>query len=171
MEGEALYLKALGYHVYLATTNNAYCLDGKNFEANTKALHALKSTLNDDYLSRISNFDSTFVVWNTLTSLGEKDLYYAGSDSDVGSNTSNMCYMVQGDDPLEVNFEFELEEDIDMPYDELASLYQKLLEKYELLKKEKDSFKNKLSIISKENEFLKNQVNLISKEKRLFKGK
>ena len=75
----SLYLKALGIHVYLATTNNAYCLDGKNFEANAKALNALKSTLNDDYLSRVSNFDSAFVVWNTLISLGENEQYYAGS--------------------------------------------------------------------------------------------
>ena len=38
-----------------------------------------------------------------------------------------MCYMVQEDDPLEVNSESELEE-IDILYDELASFYQKLLE-------------------------------------------
>ena len=101
----SLYLKALGIHVYLATTNDAYCLNGKNIEANAKALHAIKSTLNDDYLSRISNIDSAFVAWNIITSLGEKDLYYAGSDSDVGSDTSNACFMVQGDDPLEVNSE------------------------------------------------------------------
>ena len=96
----SLYLKALGIHVYLARTNNAYCLDGKNFEANAKALHALKSTLNDEYLFRVSNVDSAFVAWNIITSLGEKDLYYAGSDSDVGSDTSNVCYMVQGMTPL-----------------------------------------------------------------------
>ena len=96
----SLYLKALGIHVYLATTNDAYCLNDKNIEANAKAIHALKSTLNDDYLSRVSNIESAFVAWNIITSLGEKDLYYAGSDSDVGSNTSNMFYMVQGDNPL-----------------------------------------------------------------------
>ena len=39
-----------------------------------------------------------------------------GSDSDNESDASNICYMVQGDNPLEVNSEFELEEDIDMPY-------------------------------------------------------
>ena len=39
----SLYLKALGIHVYLATTNNSYCLNGNNFEANAKALHAIKS--------------------------------------------------------------------------------------------------------------------------------
>ena len=75
----SLYLKALGIHVYLATTNDAYCLNGKNIEANAKALYALKSILNDDYLSRVSNIDSAFVAWNTLISLGEKDLYYAVS--------------------------------------------------------------------------------------------
>ena len=35
-----------------------------------------------------------------------------------------MGYMVQGDDPLEIHFEFELEEDIDMSDDELASFSQ-----------------------------------------------
>ena len=91
----SLYLKALGYHVYLAITNNDSCLYGKNIEANTKALNALKSTLDDVYLSRVTNIDSAFVVWNTLLSLGENDQYYAGSDSDVGSDISNKCYMVQ----------------------------------------------------------------------------
>ena len=101
----SVYLKALGIHVYFATTRNDYCLNGKNIEANAKAIHALKSTLNDNYLSRVSNIDSAFVAWNIITSLGEKDLYYAGSDSDVGSDTSNKCYMVQGDNPLEVTTE------------------------------------------------------------------
>ena len=45
-----------------------------------------------------------------------------------------MYYMVQENDPLEVNFDSELDEDIEMPYDELASFYQKLLKKYDLLK-------------------------------------
>ena len=54
----SLYLKALGIHVYFATTREDYCLNGKNNETTTKALLALKSTLNDDYLSRISNIDS-----------------------------------------------------------------------------------------------------------------
>ena len=86
----SLFLKALGINVYFATTKYSYCLNGKNIEANAKALHALKSTLNDDYLSRVANIESAFVAWNIITSLGEKDLYYAGSDSDVGSDTSNL---------------------------------------------------------------------------------
>ena len=69
----SLYLKALGIHVYLAITND-YCLNGKNLEANAKALNDLKSTLNDDYLSRIANVDLAFVARNIITSLGKKDL-------------------------------------------------------------------------------------------------
>ena len=117
----SLYLKGLGIHVYLATIKDSYVNDSKNIEANAKALHALKSALNDEFLSRVSNIDSAFVAWNIITSLGEKDQYYAGSDSDVGSDASNVCYMVQGDNPLEVNTESELDEDVDMSYDELTS--------------------------------------------------
>ena len=57
-----MYIKVLGIHVYFATTRDSYYLNGKNIEANVKALHALNSTLNDDYLCRVANFDSTFVV-------------------------------------------------------------------------------------------------------------
>ena len=32
-----------------------------------------------------------------------------GSDSDEGGDASNMCYIVQGDEPLEINFESELD--------------------------------------------------------------
>jgi len=67
-----MYLKALGIHVYFFAINDSYFINGKHLEANTKAIHALKSTLNDEYLSRISNFDSAFVVWNTLVSLDEQ---------------------------------------------------------------------------------------------------
>jgi len=53
----SMYLKALGIHVYFVTSKDSYCLNGKHLEANTKAIHALKSTLNDEYLSRVANFD------------------------------------------------------------------------------------------------------------------
>ena len=36
--------------------------------------------------------------------------------------------------PLEVNFKNELDEDVDMPYDELALFCQQLLEKYDCSK-------------------------------------
>ena len=89
----SMYLKALGIHIYFATIKDSYCLI-KYLEANAKAINALKSTLNDEYLSRDSNIDSAFVAWNTILSLGEKEQYYAGSNSDVGSDAFNVCYMV-----------------------------------------------------------------------------
>ena len=48
-----MYLKTLGIHVYFATIKDSYFINGKNLEANAKAIHALKSTLNDEYLSRL----------------------------------------------------------------------------------------------------------------------
>ena len=62
----------------------------KNIEANAKALHALKLTLNDEYLSKVSNIDSTFVVWNILITLGEQTTHDKESDSNEGSTTSNI---------------------------------------------------------------------------------
>ena len=58
----SMYLKALGIHLYFATIKDSYYLNGKHLEANLKAIHALKSTLNDDYLCRVANLDSAFVV-------------------------------------------------------------------------------------------------------------
>ena len=58
----SMYLKALCIHVYLATIKDPYVNNSKYMEANSKVIHALKLTLNDDYLSRVSNCDSTFVV-------------------------------------------------------------------------------------------------------------
>ena len=45
-----MYLKVLGIHVHFATIKDSYYLNGKNLEANAKAIHALRSTLNDEYL-------------------------------------------------------------------------------------------------------------------------
>jgi len=87
-------LKAPSIYVYFATIKNSYCLNGKRLEANVKAIHAIKSTLNDDYLSRISNIESAFVVWNTICSLGEQIPNEKDSDSDNRSDASNLYYMV-----------------------------------------------------------------------------
>ena len=57
----SLYLKALGIHVYFVTIKESYFINDKYLEANAKAIHALKLTLNDDYLSRVSNIDSAFI--------------------------------------------------------------------------------------------------------------
>jgi len=69
-----MYLKALRIHVYFATIKDSFFINGKHFEANAKALHVLKSTLNDDYLSTVSNIDSAFVLWNTLCSLRKQNI-------------------------------------------------------------------------------------------------
>ena len=58
----SMYLKALGIHVYFVTIKDSYCLNGKKIEANAKVIHALKSTLNNDYLYRVANLESAFVV-------------------------------------------------------------------------------------------------------------
>jgi len=58
----SMFLKVLGIHVYFATIKDSYFLNGKHLEANAKVIIALKSTLNDDYLFRVSNLGSAFVV-------------------------------------------------------------------------------------------------------------
>ena len=68
-----MYLKAQGIHVYFATIKDSYFVNGKNLETNAKSLHTLKSTLNDEYLSRVANLNSAFVVWNTIVSLDEQE--------------------------------------------------------------------------------------------------
>jgi len=62
------YLKALGLHVYLATNKKTYIGNDKYIEVNAQAQDALKHSLSKEYLSMISNCDSSFAVWNTLTS-------------------------------------------------------------------------------------------------------
>ena len=61
------YLKAIGLHVYLATTKKSYLGNDKHLEANTQALQALRKTLSKERLSMVSYCDSAFAVWNTLT--------------------------------------------------------------------------------------------------------
>ena len=158
-----VYLNALGIHIYLATIKDSYFINGKYYEANAKDIHALKSTLNDEYLSKVSNTDLAFVVWNNFITLGEQAPYDKESNSDEGSTTSNMYYMVQRDDPLEVNSESELDEDVDMSFDEITLFCQQLLEKSDLLKKDNKSLKNKYDSISKEKDSFQNKYECISK--------
>jgi len=64
----SMYLKALGIHVYLTTIKDSYFLNGKHLEANSKAIHTLKSTLNDEYLSRVLTL-IRLLYFETLLSL------------------------------------------------------------------------------------------------------
>ena len=167
----SIYLKDLGIHVYLATIKDSYFINGKHLEANTKAIHAIKSTLNDDYLSRVSDIELAFVVWNTICSHRDQMPNEKESDSDDGSDASNLYYMVQGDYPLEINSEIEFDEGVDMPYDELALFYQQLLIKYELFKMENKNLKNKNDLDSKEKDSFKIKFEIISKENEILKTK
>ena len=66
------YLKALGLHVYFATTKESYVGNDKHIEANGQALFALRQSLSEEHLFMVSHCDSAFVVWNTLSSLNNK---------------------------------------------------------------------------------------------------
>ena len=58
----------------------------------------------------ISHCDSTFVVWNTLTSLALQTTKYVEEESSGGE--SEHCYMVQGNDSLEVHSETQLDDSL-----------------------------------------------------------
>ena len=124
----------------------------------------------------ISHCDSAFAVWNILTS----PKLSSGEESD------QHCFMVQGNDSLEVNSDTQLDDsssscdenmDADALNEELSIVCEKLLEKYQVLKKririyfqnliwlckrglrfhERDSLKTQLDLVLKENEILKNK--------------
>jgi len=59
-------------HVYIATTIRSYIDNAKYVEANAEAMVALTKILNNGYLFRVANCDSTLAVWNMLISLEEQ---------------------------------------------------------------------------------------------------
>ena len=64
----SIYLKSLGYYVYLAATKESFIGNSKYKMANAQALRAIRNSLSKEYLSMVSHCDSAFAVWNTLTS-------------------------------------------------------------------------------------------------------
>jgi len=56
------YLKALGLHVYLATTKHSYISNGKHIEANAQALIALRQSISKEHISFFSHCDSAFTA-------------------------------------------------------------------------------------------------------------
>ena len=66
--------------------------------------------------------------------------------------------------PLEVNTEFELQEDVDMSYNELESFCQQLLEKYDMLKKDNKKLKKKCDSILEENDSPQDKFENVWKE-------
>jgi len=133
------YLKTLGMHVYLATTEKSYLDNNKHIEANAQALEALRHTLSKDYLSIISHCDSAFAVWNTLTSPELQTTNFVKKESSE-DESDEACYMVQGNDSLEVHSETQLDDcasssvndvmDADALNEELSLVCENLLEKY-----------------------------------------
>ena len=95
------YLKALGLHVYLATTNKSYIDNDKYLKANAQAMGALKHTLSKDYLSLIFHCDSSFVVWNKLAS-PKKQAQLILEREPRRDESDHAYFMVQANDSLEV---------------------------------------------------------------------
>ena len=96
-------------HVDLATTKKTYFGNDKYIETNAQALDALKYSLSKEYLSMISHCDSAFAVWNTLTSHKFQTTNYVEKESS-GDESDKTCYMVQGNDSLEVNSDTQLDD-------------------------------------------------------------
>ena len=142
----------------------------------------------------VSHCDSAFAVWNTLTSLKLQTPNYVEEESS-GDESDQPCYMVQGNDSLEVNSDTQLDDsassscndyvDADTLNEELSIVCEKLLEKYKVLKKknfelkeENKNLSSKLDIvlqerdeISNERDSLKSQLDLALKENDFLKNK
>ena len=139
------HLKALGYKVYLAIIKESYLSDSKHIEANAQALKALRASLSKEYLHVFSHYDSAFAVWNILTSPKLQTLINKKRKSSR-DESDERCFMVQGDDSLEVHSDTQLDfstssycneyMDAQALNDELAKNCETLISKYKLLKKD-----------------------------------
>jgi len=190
------YLKTLGMHVYLTTTKKSYLDNNKHIEANAQALEALWCTLSKEYLMLVSHCDSAIAVWNTLTSPKLQTTNHVEKESSE-DESEQACYMVQGNDSLEVHSEIQLDDcasssnndhnsmDDDALNEELSIVCENLLEKYQVLKKksfkikeENKNLSSKLDIvlqerdeISIERDSLKSQLDLALNENKILKSK
>ena len=133
-------------------------------------------------------------MWNTLTSLELQTTNILEKESSEDESDQH-CYMIQGNDSLEVNLKTQLDDnasssgddyvDADVLNEELSLVYENLLQKYQLLKKKtlkmkeenKDLF-SKLDIIlqerdeiSIERDSLKSKLDLALKENKILKNK
>jgi len=168
-----MYLKTLGLHVFLAATKRCYLGDCNHIGANAQALEAIRSTLPKEYLLRVSNLDSAFAVWNkltTTTNTSKLQVQIQQEEESSGESEPQQCYMVQGNDSLEVHSEPHLDSDDDAssssndivdPHalnEELSIVCEKLIEKYKILKK-------KSLEIEKENKCLHARLDNVLQEK------
>ena len=108
-------------HVYLATIKKSYLGNDKHIEANAQAVVALRHTLSKEYFSMISHCDSAFAVWNTLTSFKLQTLKYVEEKSSE-DESEQACYMVQGNDSLEVHAETQLDDCASSSRDDIMDL-------------------------------------------------
>ena len=95
----------------------------------------------------ISNLDSAFVVWNKLTTSTFKlQLPIQQEEESSEDESEQRCYMIQGNDSLEVHSESQLDcfdassscdeyVDANDLNEELSIVCEKLIEKYNVLKK------------------------------------
>ena len=158
------YLKALGLHLYLATTMISRIVIDKSLGANTQALHALRQTLSKEHVSLISHCDSTFAVWNTLTSPKKQDSHIL--ERELWRDKSDQAYfMVQGNDSLKVTSDTQLDDsasfscidnmDAHALNEKLSIFWENLLSKYKVLKiKSVDSNEENKNLLSKLNMIL-----------------
>jgi len=137
------YLKALELHIYLATTKKSYFDNNKYSEANAQALIALRQSLSKEHLSMISHCDFAFAVWNTLTSHKEQTTNVLEKESIV-DESNQACFIVQGNDSLEVISDTHLDDSASSSIDdnamdahalneELSIFCENLLSKYKAL--------------------------------------
>ena len=98
-------LKTLGLHVFLAATKKCYLGNYKHIGANAQALEAIRSTLSKEYLLRVSNIDSAFAVWNMLTTTTTSKLQLQIQPEESSGESDSQCFMIQGNDSLEVQSE------------------------------------------------------------------
>jgi len=191
------YLQTLGHKVYLAITKESFLSDSNHIGANAQALEAIRSTLPKDYLMCVSNIDSAFAVWNKLTTTTTSELQMQIQKEEESSGESNsQCFMVQGNDSLEVHSETPLDSDDDAsssndivdPHalnEELSIVCEKLIEKYKVLKKKSleiekenkclharlDCVLQEKEEISNDRDSLKSQLELALKENNVLKSK
>ena len=152
-----MYLKTLGLHVFLAATKKCYLCNSNHIGANAQALEAIRSTLPKEYLLLASNFDSAFAVWNMLTTTTTSKLQLPIQPEESSGESDSQCLMVQGNDSLEVQSETQLDSfdassscdeyvDPNTLNEELSIVCEKLIEKYNILKKKSLGLKMKIKI-------------------------
>ena len=64
-------------------------------------MHKPRQTLSKDHLSIVSHCDSAIAVWNTLSFLKEHASNYVEREPAI-DESEQACFMVQGNDSLEV---------------------------------------------------------------------